>query len=112
MRRDRQAEREAEAGRGPRGGVPREAANGGGAGDDAQAGGEGELRDVRGVPCVRRRARDRSIGRDRSEDPEIGLRLRRSGPIFLLLFFCARVSRLEDMAMYFLHVLCTRLMEY
>ena len=74
-----------------------------------------DVRDVRGVPCVRRRARDRSIGRDRSEDPEIGLRLRRSGPIFLLLLLfssCARVSRLEDMAMYFLHVLCTRLMEY
>ena len=44
-----------------------------------------EVRDVRGVPCVRRRARDRSIGRDRSEGPEIGLRLRRSGRIFLLL---------------------------
>ena len=72
------------------------------------------VRDVRGVPCVRRRARDRSIGRDRSEDPEIGLRLSRSGRIFLLLCCCsaARVSRLEDMAMYFLHVFCTRLMEY
>ena len=74
-----------------------------------------DVRDVRGVPCVRRRARDRSIGRDRSEDPEIGLRLSRSGRIFLLLLLlcsAARVSRLEDMAMYFLHVLCTRLMEY
>ena len=41
-----------------------------------------DVRDVRGVPCVRRRARDRSIGRDRSEGPEIGLRLRRSGADF------------------------------
>ena len=49
-----------------------------------------DVRDVRGVPCVRRRARDRSIGRDRSEDPEIGLRLRRSGRIFLLLLLVVR----------------------
>ena len=76
-----------------------------------------DVRDVRGVPCVRRRARDRSIGRVRSEGPEIRLRLRRSGRIFLLLLLLlllggARVSRLEDIAMYFLHVSCTRLMEY
>ena len=44
-----------------------------------------DVRDVRGVPCVRRRARDRSIGLDRSEGPEIRLRLRRSARIFLLL---------------------------
>ena len=34
------------------------------------------MRDVRDVPCVRRRARDRSIGRGRSEGLEIRLRLR------------------------------------
>ena len=44
-----------------------------------------DVRDVRGAPCERRRACDRSIGRDWSEGPEIGLRLRRFGRIFLLL---------------------------
>ena len=59
-----------------------------------------DVRDVRDVPCVRRRARDRSIGRVRSEGPEIRLRLRQSGRIFLLLLLlllgglrASRVSR-------------------
>ena len=71
-----------------------------------------DVRDVRGVPCVRRRARDRSItrgadlARNRSEAKAIwgGFSFSFSGH--------AHVSRLEDMAMYFLHVFCTRLMEY
>ena len=67
-------------------------------------------RDVRA--CVRRRARDRSIGRDRSKGPEIRLRLGRSGRIFLLLVPCTRVPRPEDMAMFFLHVFCIRLQPY
>ena len=74
-----------------------------------------DVRDVRGVPCVRRRARDRSItwgadlARNRFEAKAI-----LGGFSFCSCSFCchARVSRLEDMAMYFLHVFCTRLMEY
>ena len=53
-------------------------------------------RDVRGVLCVRHRARDRSIGRDRSEGPEIGLRLMRSGWIFLLLLLLLPRTRLAS----------------
>ena len=72
-----------------------------------------DVRDVRDVPCVRRRARDRSIGRVRSEGPEIGLSLRRFRRNFLLLHFpWVRVPRPVDIAMSFLQVLCTRLMEY
>ena len=48
---------------------------------------------VRDVPCVRRRARDRSIGRVRSESPEILLWLRRSGRIFLLLLLLLLLLR-------------------
>ena len=56
-----------------------------------------DVRDVRDVPCVRRRARDRSIGRVRSEGPEIRLRLRRSGGFSSFFFSCSsRVSRLES----------------
>ena len=57
-----------------------------------------DVRDVRDVRAcrARRRARDRSIGRDRSDGPEIRLRLRRSGRIFLLLSSALRRTRLAS----------------
>ena len=50
---------------------------------------------------------------DRSMAREFDLWLGRTRRIFLLLLLSARrVSRLEYMGMYFMHVFCTRLMEY
>ena len=77
-----------------------------------------DVRDVRGVPCVRRRARDRSItrgadlARNRSEAKAIWGGFSSCDNLVSSVPCLARVSRLEDMAMYFLHVFCTRLMEY
>ena len=72
-----------------------------------------DVRDVRDVPCVRRRARarDRSIGRGRSEDPEIRLRLRQFRRIFLLLLPVLTRLASRGHSHELSQAFCTRLME-
>ena len=70
-----------------------------------------DVRDVRDVPCVRRRARDRSIGRGRSEDPEIRLRLRQFRRIFLLFLPVLTCLASRGHSHELSQAFCTRLME-
>ena len=67
------------------------------------------FRAVRDVSCVRRRARDRSIGRVRSESPEILWWLRRSGRIFLLLLLIRACPVSRGHGHVISHVFCIRL---